>query len=89
MRWFEYDHFPAEARTSRLLAGIIHTLAYTVDEVLPESAEKTAGLRKLLEAKDCFVRAAVEAAEPDEQAAIDEDAEQDTPTIQPRFLQDD
>lgn len=27
---------------------------------LPESAEKTAGLRKLLEAKDCFVRARME-----------------------------
>ena len=27
----------------------------------PESAEKTAGLRKLLEAKDCFVRAKLEA----------------------------
>jgi len=28
-----------------------------MDELLPESAEKTTGLRKLLEAKDCFVRA--------------------------------
>ena len=28
--------------------------------VLPEGAEKTAGLRKLLEAKDCFVRARLE-----------------------------
>jgi hypothetical protein len=31
-----------------------------MDEVLTESAEKTAGLRKLLEAKDCFVRAKLE-----------------------------
>jgi hypothetical protein len=26
---------------------------------LPDSAEKSAGLRKLLEAKDCFVRASL------------------------------
>jgi len=27
---------------------------------LPNCAEKSAGLRKLLEAKDCFVRASIE-----------------------------
>ena len=32
-------------------------LAQLMDEVLPDGAEKSAGLRKLLEAKDCFVRA--------------------------------
>ena len=32
-------------------------LATKMDE-LPDCAEKSAGLRKLLEAKDCFVRAA-------------------------------
>ena len=32
-------------------------LAEQVDTLLPESDEKTAGLRHLLEAKDCFVRA--------------------------------
>ena len=35
-------------------------LAQKMDESLAESAEKTAGLRKLLEAKDCFVRAKLE-----------------------------
>lgn len=29
--------------------------------MLPDGPELTAGLRKLLEAKDCFVRAAVDA----------------------------
>lgn len=31
-----------------------------MDELLPDGPEKTAGLRKLLEAKDCFVRAALD-----------------------------
>lgn len=31
--------------------------AEAVDESFEESAEKTAGLRKLLEARDCFLRA--------------------------------
>lgn len=54
MRWFEYSHLPEElARVSRECAK----LADYMDTHLPESAEKTAGLRKLLEAKDCFVRA--------------------------------
>lgn len=35
-----------------------------VIEDLPDSPELTTGLRKLLEAKDCFVRAAIAAAEP-------------------------
>ena len=35
----------------------IGELAAKLEAELPESAEKTAGMRKLLEAKDCFVRA--------------------------------
>ena len=38
-----------------------YSLAAEMDAMLPEGAEKTAGLRKLLEAKDCFVRAELEA----------------------------
>lgn len=58
MRWFEYGHLPIH------LQAVSHAVAETakiMDSCLPESAEKTAGLRKLLEAKDCFVRAAIEA----------------------------
>lgn len=59
MRWFVYDHLPAGlVRESSEECG---RLAKHFDNVLPESAEKTAGLRKLLEAKDCFVRATIEA----------------------------
>jgi hypothetical protein len=32
-------------------------LAEAMDATLPDGPEKSAGLRKLLEAKDCFVRA--------------------------------
>jgi hypothetical protein len=35
-------------------------MAQLMDACLPDGAEKSAGLRKLLEAKDCFVRAAIE-----------------------------
>lgn len=35
-------------------------LAYLAASSLPKGPELTAGLRKLLEAKDCFVRAALD-----------------------------
>jgi len=35
----------------------IGEMAVAFDTTLPDGAEKSAGLRKLLEAKDCFVRA--------------------------------
>jgi hypothetical protein len=38
------------------------TLAEDMIQVLPDGPELTAGLRKLLEAKDCFVRAALDTA---------------------------
>jgi hypothetical protein len=42
-----------------MCAGL-YALADEMDTTLPECAEKSAGLRKLLEARDCFIRAAVE-----------------------------
>lgn len=57
MKFFRYDHLPAHLQEpSRSCAELAHKM----DESLSESAEKTAGLRKLLEAKDCFVRARLE-----------------------------
>ncbi|WP_245263211.1 hypothetical protein [Azorhizobium doebereinerae] len=38
----------------------IGKLAEKMDAELPDGAEKSAGLRKLLEAKDCLVRAKLE-----------------------------
>jgi hypothetical protein len=58
MQFFKFDHLPGHLQEpSRSCAA----LAQYMDDALPESAEKTAGLRKLLEAKDCFVRAKLEA----------------------------
>lgn len=58
MRWFSYAHLPAGE--PRNVSQKVCELAQHVDATIPESAEKTAGLRKLLEAKDCFVRAQIE-----------------------------
>ena len=54
MDFFEYEHLPEH------LQGVsrdIGELAVKLNESLPDNDEKSAGLRKLLEAKDCFVRA--------------------------------
>lgn len=56
MKYFEFAHLPDK------LQGVsrpIGELAKQMDEIVPDSAEKSAGLRKLLEAKDCLVRAAL------------------------------
>jgi len=54
MQFFEYAHLPRELRE---VSAELCQLAKNMDLFLPASAEKTAGMRKLLEAKDCFVRA--------------------------------
>lgn len=61
MQFFKFEHLPPHLQeVSRSCAE----LAQKMDETLPEMAEKTAGLRKLLEAKDCFVRALLEKPSP-------------------------
>ncbi len=60
MQFFKFSHLPEHLQEpSRSCAA----LAEHMDTTLAEGAEKTAGLRKLLEAKDCFVRAKLEAEE--------------------------
>nr|ELR5264573.1 hypothetical protein [Providencia rettgeri] len=54
MKYFEYQHLPAHLQE---VSKPIGALAKQMDELLPDGAEKSAGLRKLLEAKDCLVRA--------------------------------
>lgn len=54
MKYFAYEHLPMRLQA---ISEPIARLAEAMEAVLPESAEKSAGLRKLLEAKDCFVRA--------------------------------
>lgn len=57
LQYFKFDHLPDGPlrETSKQCAA----LAAAMHIALPDSAEKSAGLRKLLEAKDCFVRAAL------------------------------
>jgi hypothetical protein len=57
MRHFSYTHLPEHLQ---LVSGPCGDLATQMDNDLPDCAEKSAGLRKLLEAKDCFVRARLE-----------------------------
>jgi hypothetical protein len=54
MRYFKYDHLPKNLQEVSKAVG---DLAFTMELDLPDGPEKSAGLRKLLEAKDCFVRA--------------------------------
>jgi hypothetical protein len=53
-KYFEYKHLPGRLRP---LVAEIKELLISLNEATPEGPEKTAGVRKLLEAKDCFVRA--------------------------------
>jgi hypothetical protein len=57
MKYFDYEHLPANLQT---VSKPIGELARNMNRDLPNCAEKSAGLRKLLEAKDCLVRAALE-----------------------------
>ena len=56
--WFDYSHLPDHLQA---VSRPLHDLAHEVASQLPDGPELTTGLRKLLEAKDCFVRAAVAA----------------------------
>jgi hypothetical protein len=57
MRQFDYDHLPPFLQQ---FSKPFHDLMVEMVNALMDSPELTAGLRKLLEAKDCFVRAAVD-----------------------------
>lgn len=56
LRYFEYKHLPENLQE---ISKPICKLAHKMVKELPDNAETTAGLRKLLEAKDCFVRASL------------------------------
>lgn len=56
MRHFRYSHLPpALQETSKHFSVLAHHL----HDSLPRNAERTVALRKLLEAKDAAVRAAI------------------------------
>jgi len=54
LKYFAYDHLPSHLQE---VSKPICEVADQINVMLPDSPEKTVGLRKLLEAKDCFVRA--------------------------------
>lgn len=56
MQYFTHDHLPE--RLARVSAPFGALAQHMVDEI-PDGPELTTGLRKLLEAKDCMVRAAL------------------------------
>ncbi len=54
-KYFQYDHLPEGPL--REVSKRCAELAEEMEQKLPDGPEKSAGMRKLLEAKDCFVRA--------------------------------
>lgn len=56
LKWFEWSHLPEHLqRVSQPFAELAERITYLVDS----GPERTVALRKLLEAKDAAVRAAV------------------------------
>lgn len=54
MQFFAYSHLPPHLQEISKPFG---DMAQKIVDTMPENPERTAGLRKLLEAKDCIVRA--------------------------------
>lgn len=57
IKYFSYEHLTTGLRE---VSKPVAELAHQMEEMLPDGPEKSAGMRKLLEAKDCFVRATLE-----------------------------
>lgn len=53
-QFFVFNHLPPHLQA---VSRLFYDLATQIDGTLPENPEKTMALRKLLEAKDCAVRA--------------------------------
>jgi len=60
-KYFAFAHLPPKLQA---LSKPIGELADKLEVLLPDGPEKSAGMRKLLEAKDCFVRCAIDMPEP-------------------------
>ncbi|MFB7285455.1 hypothetical protein [Actinacidiphila glaucinigra] len=56
LRFFKFGHLPEHLKA---VSAPFADLANQMVDALPDGPELSAGLRKLLEAKDCFVRAAL------------------------------
>jgi hypothetical protein len=60
LQFFGYEHLPEHLQK---VSKPFHDLAIQICETLPGNPERTVALRKLLEAKDCAVRALIYKAE--------------------------
>jgi len=56
MQFFTYDHLPKELQQ---VSAPFCTLADILLQTIPRNPERTVAFRKLLEAKDCAVRASI------------------------------
>lgn len=56
MQFFAYDHLPQNLQA---VSRPFCELAEKIITTYPANPERTAGLRKLLEAKDCIVRSTI------------------------------
>lgn len=56
LQFFKYDHLPHHLQVASMP---FCELARDLDNRLPDNQEKTMALRKLLESKDCAVRAEI------------------------------
>lgn len=54
LQFFEYGHLPVHLQ---VISQEFYLLAHRIVKTLPRNSERTTALRKLLEAKDCAVRA--------------------------------
>lgn len=81
IKYFAFAHLPPKLQAVSKPLG---ELAEKLETLLPDGPEKSAGMRKLLEAKDCFVRCALDMPEqvastvpPHQQRVLDEKRELD------------
>lgn len=58
MRYFAFSHLPPHLQ---VVSEQFYKLASWIDVTLPDGAEKTVAMRKLLESKDAAVRSALDA----------------------------
>jgi hypothetical protein len=56
LQFFAYEHLPPHLQ---VISKPFGQMAHELDSILPNNAEKTTAFRKLLEAKDCAVRASL------------------------------
>ncbi len=56
LQFFEYSHL---SNSLQAVSKPFHDLAHSIVANYPANPERTVGLRKLLEAKDCIVRSTI------------------------------